>query len=112
MGLGSTSKEVWREHSRSVTYLLERAESEGGRASGTFGRPSDNLTGIATALALICQRCDGEKGRHATRDHEFVAPSPTRTAFLFVWVQGSWGRGEIELDASMSPLWRQVERDR
>ena len=111
MGL-RTSREIWREHARSVTYLLERADAEGGRAGGTFGPRMENLFGTAAALKLICRRCDGDKGHHNTQDHPFDPRPQSKVAYKFIWVQGSGGRGEIELDASMSPIWEPYARAR
>ena len=105
-----TSHEIWRQYANSVTFLVERAETEGGRASGTFGPRAEQLIGTATALRLTCRRCDGDKGHHASRDHEFDARPPARVAFKFVWVQGSGVRGEIELDAAMTPIWPPIAR--
>lgn len=105
-----SSREIWREYSRSVTFLLERAETEGGRASGTFGPRAEQLIGTATALRLICRRCEADKEHHPARDHEFNAPPPARVAFRFAWVHGAGDRGDIELDASMAPIWPPVER--
>jgi hypothetical protein len=112
MSLQRTSREIWREHANSVTFLLERAENEGGRAGGPFGPRLEQLVGTATALRLICRRCDGDKGHHTSRDHEFDPRPAARVAYRFVWVQGSGARGEIELDASMSPIWAPYARPR
>ncbi len=111
MSLQKTSREIWREHATSVTFLLERAEREGGRAGGAFGPRAEQLIGTATALRLICRRCDGDKGHH-TRDHEFDARPPAKVAYRFTWVQGSGARGEIELDALMAPIWQPYARPR
>ena len=105
-----TSHEIWRDHVRSVRFLLERAEIEGGRASGTFGPLQERLTGNATALVLICRRCDVDQGHHTPHEHEFAGRPPARVAYHFVWVNGVGERGEIELDASMSPIWKHDDR--
>ena len=98
-----TSREIWREYSGSVTFLLDRAETEGGRASGPFGPRVEQLIGTATALRMVCRRCEAGKDHHAARDHEFAACAVARAAYKFAWVHGAGDRGEIELDASMVP---------
>jgi hypothetical protein len=112
MVLQRTSREIWREHATSVKFLLERAETEGGRAGGSFGPRIEQLIGTATALRLTCRRCDGDKGHHTSKEHEFDPRPATRVAYTFVWVQGSGARGEIELDITKSPIWEPYTRPR
>lgn len=103
---GTTSHEIWREHTSSVRFLLERAETEGGRASGSFGPPNQRIIGAATALALVCRRCDVERVRHAGRDHDFVGQATPRVAYRFTWSIVTGGRGEIEFDDTLHPVWK------